>query len=82
MKQLKISLKKLETMPTLHSGQYDNLKYETKDTRLWLSRMTIEDGMEYNNQVTVEMYIYPKTSSGVDQTRGKIWQITKQYEAK
>lgn len=44
----------LEAIPTIHSGHFDNLKVQTEDTRVWLSRMTVEDGMPYNNQVTVE----------------------------
>lgn len=78
----KYTLKQLETLPTLHSGHFDNLKIETKDTRVWLSRMTIEDGMEYNNQVTVEAYQHPKTTKGIDQSRGKIWVKIQEYEAK
>jgi len=51
------SLRELLEMPTISQGQTDNLKYEDEDTRVWLSRMTVEDGMPYNNQVTVEKYI-------------------------
>ena len=34
----------LEELPTLHSGQFANLKIETEDRRVWLSRMTAADG--------------------------------------
>ena len=34
----------LEAMPTLTTGQADDLKVETADTRWWLSRLSIEDG--------------------------------------
>jgi hypothetical protein len=50
----------LEDMPTIHSGHYDNLKIETENTRVWLSRMTVADGMPYDNQITVEMLINGK----------------------
>jgi hypothetical protein len=48
------STEELEDMPTISQGQFDNLKVQTDDTRVWVSRMTVEDGMPYNNQVTVE----------------------------
>ena len=41
-------------MKTIESGHFDNLKHDDGKTRIWLSRMTVEDGMPYNNQVTVE----------------------------
>lgn len=48
------SLAELKAMPTLHQGQYDDLKAEFDHVRVWLSRMTVADGQPYNNQVTVE----------------------------
>ncbi len=48
------SLKELEALPTISSGHFDDLKFENPIIRVWLSRMTIADGMPYNNQVTVE----------------------------
>ena len=30
----------IRDMPTLHSGQYANLKIETEDLRVWLCRVT------------------------------------------
>lgn len=51
------SLKQLNAMPTLSQGQADDLKYDDGVTRVWLSRITVSDGAEYNNQVTVERYI-------------------------
>lgn len=56
MKTHNLTLKELEAMPTLSVGQADDLKIETADTRVWLSRMTVEDGQPYDNQVTVEKY--------------------------
>ena len=49
------TFKELDDMPTIHSGQYDNMKIDTGTTRVWLSRMSVEDGMPYNNQVVVEI---------------------------
>ena len=34
----------LEDMPTIHSGQYADLKIDTGTKRVWLSRMTAADG--------------------------------------
>lgn len=48
------TLKELEGLKTISQGQMDDLKIEDGNIRVWLSRMTIEDGMPYNNQVTVE----------------------------
>ncbi len=48
------TLKELEGLKTINQGQADDLKIEDGNIRVWLSRMTIEDGMPYNNQVTVE----------------------------
>lgn len=59
----------LEKLPTLCEGQADDLKIEENKTRIWLSRMTKEDGMPYNNQITVEK-LNPKTYN---------WEITEQY---
>jgi len=54
---MRYTKEELKAMPTIHSGQYDNLKIDTGTTRVWLSRMTIADGMSYNNQVTVEKLV-------------------------
>lgn len=43
-------------MPTLTVGQADDLKIETEDFRIWLSRCSVADGEPYDNKVTVEMY--------------------------
>lgn len=73
-------------MPTIHQGHTDDLKIETqgggtKDTRatrVWLSRLTVEDGQPYNNQVTVEQYLPGNGKSNF----GYQWVTTEQYEAK
>lgn len=49
------TLKELEDMPTLCVGRGDNLKVDTGKVRVWLSRCGIEDGLPYDNMVTVEV---------------------------
>ena len=53
----KFSLKELQRLETISQGHTDDLKIKTADTKVWLSRMTAEDGMPYNNMVTVEKLI-------------------------
>ena len=65
----KLTLKELENMPTISSSQFDDLKYETETYRVLLSRMTIADGMKYNNCVTIEAY------------DGDVWFTIDTYEA-
>lgn len=48
------TLTELKAMPTIFQGQFDDLKIETEDARIWLSRMTEEDGELCSNKVTVE----------------------------
>ena len=50
----RFTLKELHKLETKGQGHTDNLKFDLGGTRVWLSRMTIADGMPYNNQVTVE----------------------------
>lgn len=66
------TLKELEAMPTLEQGHFDNVKVSNDEIRVMISRMTIEDGMPYNNQVCVEKF---------DKDSG-LWQIVDVYEAK
>lgn len=47
----------LEALPTINSGHFDNLKIETSTERVLLSRLTVADGMPYDNQVTHERLI-------------------------
>ena len=64
------TLEEIEALPTSHSGQFDNLKIETDDKRVWLSRCGIADGMPYDNTITVERLI------------NGCWVETDMYEAK
>lgn len=50
----KYTLKELQQMETIEQGHFSNLKIETENTRVWLSRMTKEDGAKANNMVEVE----------------------------
>ena len=63
------SLKELEQAPTLSVSQADNLKIETENTRVWLSRCTVADGEPYNDKVTIEKLINGK------------WEIAETYQA-
>ena len=53
----RFTTEELEDMETLSQGHFDNLKVNTKDVKVWLSRCTVEDGEPYNNKVTVENLI-------------------------
>lgn len=65
----KHSLAELKALPTLQQSHTDNLKKDTGNERVWLSRMTVADGMAYNHQVTVEVF-----------SNGK-WNIVDTYQA-
>lgn len=51
------SLAELANLSTLATGQADDLKVDDGTLRVWLCRCGIEDGMEFDNQVTVEEYV-------------------------
>lgn len=50
------SLDELNQLSIIKQGHFDNLMLEPFGTRVWLSRMTVADGMEYDNQVTIEYF--------------------------
>jgi hypothetical protein len=50
----KLALKDIEGMKVIEQGQMDNLIIRCGNVKVWHSRMTKEDGMPYNNQITVE----------------------------
>ena len=57
-----LSLSDLYMLPTLHQGQYDNLKFESSLFRVWYSRMRLEDyngdHEAYNkNRIVIEKLI-------------------------
>ena len=66
----KYTLRELQTMKTITQGYTDDLKVKTGDTKVWLSRMTVEDGMPYDNMVTVEKLINGR------------WEVIEEYPAK
>ncbi len=41
-------------LETIVSGHFDNMVEQTKERRVWVSRMTVEDGAPENKQVTIE----------------------------
>lgn len=59
----------INRLPTIRQGQTDDLKFESTTQRVWLSRLTTEDGQPYDNQVTVERF------------NGESWETVEQYEA-
>jgi hypothetical protein len=67
--QERYSLAALEAMPTLSVGQADNLKVDLGDTRIWLARVVVDDGMPYDNMVTVEKLV------------DGIWETVEEYPA-
>ena len=71
----RFSLAELIHMPTLATGQIDDLKYEDLEGgwRVWISRGTVEDGEPYENKVSVEH----RTPEGKWETLDE-----EQYEAK
>lgn len=66
---MKYTLEELSKLPTLSIDQAENLKIETSNIRVWLSRCSVTDGEPYNNKVSVEKL--------VDGT----WQTIEEYPA-
>lgn len=79
MKKL-YTISELENLPTISEGQADDLKIETKNIRIWLSRLTKEDGQPYDNEVTIEEY-----RNYFDKKHNQFsarWETIKRYKAK
>jgi hypothetical protein len=54
---LEYTAEELEELPVLSQGQADDLHVETPDGwRVWLCRCGVDDGMLYEDMVTVEGY--------------------------
>lgn len=68
----RFTLSEIEEMEVIHESQTDDLVLEQGQgdgqVRVWVSRMTVSDGMPYNNQVTVE-----KLTNGA-------WETIDEYE--
>lgn len=60
------------TAPTIRQGQTDDLIYESQTKRVWRSRMTVADGMPYDDQITVEV-------CGIAGGGRHAWTIQKQF---
>ena len=67
----KYTLRELQAMETISQGHTDDLKIKSEDIKVWLYRMTIEDGMPYNNMVTIEKL-----------TNDGRWEIIEEYTAR
>jgi hypothetical protein len=59
-----------ERLPTLSTGQADDLKLDRNGTRIWLSRCGVDDGEPYDNKITVE------------KLRGGRWITVETFQAK
>jgi hypothetical protein len=64
------TLAQLKAMPTITQGHVDDLKiHDDRSFKVWLSRLTREDGQTCDNEVTVERYV------------NGAWMVTESYEA-
>jgi hypothetical protein len=75
----RLTLAEAEAMPVIFSGHTDNeikeYVWEGKRCRVWLSRMTVADGMPYDNQIWVECLATPAPGR-------PDWLCIDEYEAK
>ena len=46
----------LEAMPTISTGWTDDLKVDTGRMRIWVSRLTVEDGVSEDHEITIEQF--------------------------
>jgi hypothetical protein len=44
-------------LPTIHQGHYDNLKFDDGKTKVWVSRMTVDDGASGDHNIEIEQLI-------------------------
>lgn len=67
----KITLTEAKNATVIRQGHFDNLIYSNKEgtEEIWISRLIVADGVDYNNQVT-----HKKLINGN-------WVETKVYEA-
>lgn len=63
-------LKRIVKMPTISHGQYDDLKYDDGKFRVWVSRMTVQDGAPCDNEITYEC---------LDEEKGR-WETFESFE--
>jgi len=57
---LDLSLNEIEEMETIIEGYADDLKIDDGRFKVWLSRVGIDDGMPYDNAITIETVIEGK----------------------
>ena len=57
MRQGRYTAQALSKLDTIREGQFCYLKVDAGLMRVWLSRCSTMDGMEYDNQITVEMWL-------------------------
>lgn len=48
-----LTLKEALELPVISQGHFDNVIQETSEFRVLISRMTVADGMPYDNQISV-----------------------------
>jgi len=65
---MEFTAKYLRSLPTLCTGQADDLKVETSTMRVWISRCTVEDGEPFDDKVTVE------------RLRNGRWEVADEYQ--
>lgn len=53
---MKYTSKYLLSKKIISSSQFDDLVIEKGNIRIWRSRMTVEDGMKWNDCITIEFY--------------------------
>ena len=56
MKQGKFTAKALSALETIRSCQHSDLKIDTGNSRVWLSRCSTLDDAEYDNEIIVEVF--------------------------
>jgi len=52
-----LTIQEILEAKTIQQGHFDNLKFENSKNRVWVSRMTVEDGAEFNLAITHEKLI-------------------------
>ena len=78
----RLALKKLRGLKTLEQGHDSDLKIQNEFLRIWLSRLTVEDGQPYDNQVVVEMLLPKKIFPELASEEVMTWQKVDTYEAR
>lgn len=56
MTENRFTLAEIQNCPVIEQGHTDNLILATPYCKVWVSRLTKEDGMPYDNEVTLEAF--------------------------